>query len=153
VESQSLETQALFALTCQRWNGEGEPKCNSTVVDSIEQTLLNNIRVQGRTAYIAYEGGQSAALTTTALALSYFATPKEDAQVVDNMDKLANFVAQLGDPESGTSASASQMLLSMQALGDYDMATDSSEPDLKVTIEQGSNTILNEQFDSESNQT
>eukprot|EP01134_Creolimax_fragrantissima_P006822 CFRG6822T1 len=144
IQDESLGIQALFALICQR--GKDRQKCNVETVTSIKQSLLNNMRVQGRTAYISYEGSAMSALQTTALALSLFSTRDEGQGFVANIDKLANFVSQLGNVESGVGASDSQMLLCVMALADYDRVTDSASPDLEVSIVQGDEDIFKESF-------
>ncbi|KYR02699.1 hypothetical protein DLAC_00159 [Tieghemostelium lacteum] len=149
----SLMCQLYFTIAAQL-RGEGDSKFIPIVLKNIE----NNVRIQGRTAYVS----ESPQITSSSLSLSAYSSL---AMILANytnksiLEKLLNFVGIGGVPQSfpigvakGTyypsGFSAETEVISLIALSLYDKVTASTSPNIKLTVyqEKVENVLLDHQF-------
>lgn len=136
----SLQGRLLHALTLVAAGGRA---ATSAAVNDTVASVLSNIRVQGRTSYLAADAGGAAAAGTSDQALSLSLLLAKAAARARNplVQKLAAGVAQgrpaplwlpyFVHPASPGSA------LAVKALTSYDVAAGSSTPDVYVELRSG----------------
>ncbi|GMH45788.1 hypothetical protein BSKO_13751 [Bryopsis sp. KO-2023] len=132
----SVESRALIAIAWMEDAKNGGAEYAKVAVDS----LLNDIRVIGRTAFIptSSQSVSPAGPKGQALALLALVNADEDGPLVE---KLANRVA------SGSSCYPSSCIAKLLALSAYDQATKSTNPDVSVQAKSGKTSLIKAEFD------
>eukprot|EP00879_Flechtneria_rotunda_P001797 GHRR01001961.1.p1 GENE.GHRR01001961.1~~GHRR01001961.1.p1 ORF type:complete len:2104 (+),score=689.06 GHRR01001961.1:216-6527(+) len=133
--------QARVGLTLldkqQQQQGGSSSGSTSKQVNTIVQRLLSNVRVGGRTAYVATGDGQRAAagLSDQSLALVLFMRSGTDSSLIQ---KVAAWVGQGAAPPpiifaaTSISAAATEAAIRSRALSYYDNVTESATPNLAL---------------------
>lgn len=122
----SVDSVAALILAIDRDMSKDKPSTTMMI-----NLLINNIRVQGQTAYISTGSGQqNPAFVGTALGLiDFLSNSVTDIQI----DKIANFIAQV-DSTSKIWYSSSQLCYFMLSLSFYDKENQNTQPDLNVSV-------------------
>ena len=128
----SASSKALVALAHLY---DGKP-ATTPLVQSIADLLLSSIRVQGRTAYVAYGSGSAHAdIVASALTLELL-VQLDPIEHRNTIEKLAAFVAQQDSPiDMYHSWSSQQMAYASFALAVYDTVRGSTKPNLELRVE------------------
>eukprot|EP01025_Chloroclados_australasicus_P025560 TRINITY_DN254_c1_g1_i7.p1 TRINITY_DN254_c1_g1~~TRINITY_DN254_c1_g1_i7.p1 ORF type:complete len:2168 (+),score=332.40 TRINITY_DN254_c1_g1_i7:163-6504(+) len=148
VESLSDEGVAYLCLLLSKDYQE----YSSTIVDILQQQYIANLRVGGRTAYIAYDPLSATPVPAfeQAMALLAFVRAQSNNPLVE---KLANY---LGGPLNGNGIASSQLPYStsgaiMLALANFDRYKNSTTPNLLVNVRSGDVQLLTGGFNELSN--
>jgi len=117
------------------------------------QLIMNNVRVQGRTAYIAaYEGAKSAAdMELQSLALEVLSLNSESRRNANPLiEKIANYVSSSASSGGAIYPWSSHWSYAMvtTSLGTYDGVRKTLSPAISLEVKAGSSNLLAGQFDS-----
>jgi len=107
--------------------------------------LLNSFRVQGRTAYISQIDNSYPNFLACSLGLEAYILKSETSPLIE---KLANFVAQEEPRQTFWFLSGEQISHNMLALAQYDQWKQNTSPDLMITVNNASITLLQSHFTS-----
>lgn len=153
-------TVLSFALHLTERDSDGELQWSSAVTDA-EKTMLNNmlwslingVRVQGRTAYLTYDSSSASAwplsMEEQALALWALAIAPSAYRTHPVLPKLAYFVAAGGALGWGNGGNPQEATLAMFALAAYDDSRGSTAPNVKLEVTSGDVELLEARWTSE----
>lgn len=140
--SVGVEEQAKLALACIR---DGTAGCVATDVAPVLTSWQDNLRIQGRTAYIASGTGKQSPAGTTANAWALLAIlESSDSATFPVPNLIANYLGGSLSSAQGfsTSYGSEQATLALLALAAYDMFTASTTPDLAIDITNGETALV-----------
>ena len=155
VDSLSIFGKAALAITLQLPADPSEdradyvPAAPTPDVSAILRYMLSALRVTGRTAYVATSvaAAASAGQRANAAALSALSLARRagaPAELLANIDKLANYVAKLGGSTGRGAACAVSLASSFDgfALRDYDVASGAVRADAALNLLAGANRLF-----------
>jgi len=144
----NLSNQAKAALAIALLEDSKNQKGYNQTINYLLNALQSNLRVEARTAYISFGGGNpNADNTASALALLAFVNARIENALVE---KLANYVSQEHDESLiwYTWLSSQQIAYSLLSVSAYDQSKNNTNPNLNITVYSDNHVLLSGHFTS-----
>ncbi|CAD7700532.1 unnamed protein product [Ostreobium quekettii] len=139
-----MESRAYVALIHLRNQSEAGDELVARAIDE----WTSNFRVGGRTAYIATCNGCATPMGLKGNALVLLTMTRAGQAVGPFREKLANYVASPPAGRYAYFADYIEKIVAMLALGEYDLARGSADPDLGLVVTSGDVELLQAEFTS-----